>query len=106
MRFSEFIGPRPCLEVRLRVPNRVRRVERVVFCFGSLQQVELDESRHAIEIRFAARPDLLERLFGALFDLEAIHGDEHRPFSCTMIDRRTANAPIIVFPTSFGGCWW
>ena len=39
--------------------------------------------------RLAARPDILERLLGTLFDLEAIHRDEHWLFSCTLAVGRT-----------------
>jgi hypothetical protein len=43
--------------------------------------MEFDEPLHAIEIRLAARPDLLESLFRTLFDLETVHCDEHQLFS-------------------------
>ena len=78
MGFAEFVGLlAPRLEGRLRAPHGVRGIERVVFRFRSLQQVEFDEALHAIEIGLAARPDLFESLFRALRDLEAVHCDEN-----------------------------
>jgi hypothetical protein len=39
--------------------------------------MEFDEARQVAEIGFPGGPDGLERLLGALFHLEAIHGDKH-----------------------------
>src|SRR5262249_16435525 len=55
------LGPR--FEGTLLLPDRIRRLEREVLVFGSLQRVEFDEARHLVELRVAAEPYLLERLF-------------------------------------------
>src|ERR1700759_189627 len=68
-------GPR--LEGSPTVPDRVRRIQRVIFGLWSPEQMEFDEARHLVEMRVARRPDMLERGFGPLGDLEAIHGDKH-----------------------------
>src|SRR5262249_22841593 len=44
-------------------PDRMRGIECEVLVLGSLQQVEFEEARHLVELRVAAEPYLLERLF-------------------------------------------
>ena len=39
----------------------------MVFGLGSLEQMELDETRHALQIRVTAQPDFLEGIFSASF---------------------------------------
>src|SRR5262245_28146566 len=63
---TEFLGSGPVLEAVLALPDRVRRIERVVLGFRPLEQVKFDEPRHAVEVRLATGPDLLERVFGSL----------------------------------------
>src|SRR4029453_13673037 len=58
------LGPR--FESTLVLPDRMRRIEREVLVLGSLEQVEFDEARHPVQLRIAAEPHLLERLFGSL----------------------------------------
>ena len=55
------LGPR--FEGTLVLPDRMRRIEGEVLVLGSLQQVEFDEARHFVQLRVAAEPHLLERLF-------------------------------------------
>src|SRR5262249_32816248 len=55
------LGPR--FESTLVLPDRMRRIEREVVVLGSLQQVKFDEARHLVQLRVAAEPHLLERLF-------------------------------------------
>src|SRR4249920_384807 len=50
----------------------------MVFGLGSLEQMELDETRHALQIRVTAQPNLLESIFSASLHTKPIHGDEHR----------------------------
>src|SRR5882672_4283519 len=76
MRLAELLGRRPRLERRFALPNGVRRIKRVVLCIRPLEQVKFHKAGHAVEIGFAAEPDLLEGFLGASFYLEAIHSDE------------------------------
>jgi hypothetical protein len=55
------------------------------------EQMKFDEAGHAVEIGFAAGPDLLEGLLRAFLHFEAIHGDEHQ-FLLGVDDRRYGNA--------------
>src|SRR5690242_5914018 len=82
MRGAEFLGLRPALEMRLALPGRVRRIERVIVRFRSLQQIEGHETRQPIEIGFTACPDGLEGFFGAFCDLETVHRDKHQSSPC------------------------
>src|SRR5258705_10004870 len=82
MRLAELLGRRPRLERRFALPNGVRRIKRVVLCIRPLEQVKFHKAGHAVEIGFAAEPDLLEGFLGAAFYLEAIHGDEHGVLLC------------------------
>src|SRR5215468_5251930 len=77
MRLSELLGCRPRLECRFALPNGMRRIKRVALCLRPLEQVKFHKARHAVEIGFAAEPNLLEGFLGATFYLEAIHGNEH-----------------------------
>ena len=53
----------------------------MVFGLGSLEQMELDEIRHALQIRVTAQPDFLESIFSA---------------SPTCSDRKTRPIPVNV----------
>src|ERR1700754_2474340 len=72
-------GPR--LEGGAVFPDRMRCVQRVVFGFGTSEQVKLHKARHLVEVAVTRQPDLLEIGFGPLGHLETIHGDEHRTVS-------------------------
>src|SRR5208283_3974980 len=61
-------------------PDRVRRIEHVIFALGPAQEMELEEPGHAVEMGVAREPHLFERALCALHDLEAIHGDIHGDF--------------------------
>ena len=50
----------------------------MVFGLGSLEQMELDETRHVLQLRVTAQPNLLESIFSASLHTKPIHGDEHR----------------------------
>ena len=65
------------LEIVLGAPHGVRCIKRMIFEGRALEKVKFLEPLHAIEIRVAAVPDLLERLFRALLHVKAIHCDEH-----------------------------
>src|SRR4051812_34572747 len=78
MRDLEFFRLGPALEMRLALPQCVRRIERVVLGFRALQQIKGHEAGQAVEIGFAAGPDLLEGLFRTFCDLESIHRDKHQ----------------------------
>src|SRR5262249_52620308 len=77
MRRAECLGLRPGLESGVARPYGVRGVERVVFGFGPLQQLELDESRHLVEMRVARLPDPLEGGLRTFENAKAIQGDIH-----------------------------
>jgi hypothetical protein len=77
VRGAELLGLGPGLEVVFRGPHGVRGVERVILERRPLEQVELLEALHAVEIRVAAGPHLLKCLFRALLHTKPIHGDEH-----------------------------
>ena len=49
----------------------------MVLGFRALEQVELDEARHLVQLRVAVEPDLLEGLLRAARNAKPIHGDEH-----------------------------
>src|SRR5258708_1068043 len=82
VRLSELLGCGPRLERRFALPNGMRRIKRVVLCLRPLEQVKFHKAGHAVEIGFAAEPNLLEGFLGASFYLEAIHGDEHGVLLC------------------------
>src|SRR5215471_17356773 len=90
------LGPR--FEGALVLPNRMRRIEREVLVLGSLQQVEFDEARHFVELRVAAEPHVLERLFRSLLHPEAVHGNEHLCFSSLTVESITViHAPLATY---------
>src|SRR5688572_25488782 len=74
---AERLGLGPGLERGLALPHRVRGVERVVFGFRPLEQVEFDEPRHGVQLRVTVEPHLLEGFFRATRNAEPIHGDKH-----------------------------
>src|SRR3984893_2239073 len=78
------LGPR--FEGTLVLPDRMRRIEGEVLVLGSLQQMEFDETRHFVELRVAAEPHFLERLFRSLLHPEAVHGNEHLCFSSLTVE--------------------
>src|SRR5215813_1683442 len=86
------LGPR--FESPLVLPDRMRRVEREVLVLGSLEQVELDEARHLVQLRVAAEPHFLERLFGPLLHPEAVHGNEHLCFSSLTVEVSPSSMPL------------
>src|SRR5262249_6650853 len=86
------LGPR--FEGTAVPPDRMRGIEREVLVLGSLQQVEFDEARHLVELRVAAEPYLLERLFGSLLHPEAVHGNEHLCFSSLTVDRARSSCRV------------
>src|SRR6266545_4141036 len=94
MRDAEGFRPGPGLERRLALPDRVRGIERVVLGLRSLEQVELDEARDLVQLRVAAEPDALERLFRSALHPEPIHRDEHggSPF-LAIISFRSVRSP-------------
>ena len=51
---AEGFGFGPVLEHGPVGPDGVRRIQRMVFVFGTAQQVEFLEARHAVEQRLAA----------------------------------------------------
>src|SRR5580700_10521805 len=74
---SKLVGSGPRLKSGLALPHRMRGVERMVFGFGPLEQVELDETGNPVEVGLAAEPDLFEGLFAALLHPKSVHRDEH-----------------------------
>ena len=68
---------RPGLEVRLALPDRVRGVQGGLLIHGSLQKVEVPEAGHAVELRVAILPELLEHGLPAESDAKTVHGDVH-----------------------------
>ena len=60
------------IEETLRFDPPVQRTVRV-----ALEQMELDEARHFVEMDLARQPDVLKGGFGTLCDAEAVHGDVH-----------------------------
>src|SRR5215470_13362687 len=87
------LGPR--FERTPVLPDRMRRIEREVLVLGSLEQVELDEARHLVQLRVAAEPHFLERLFGPLLHPEAVHGNEHLCFSSLTIEVSPSSMPLL-----------
>src|SRR5437867_1848251 len=73
----ERLGFGPGLERRLALPDRMRSVERVVLGLRALEQMELDEARHLVELRVAIEADALEGVLRSALHAKAIHGDEH-----------------------------
>jgi hypothetical protein len=53
----------------------------VILAFGAFEQMELDESRHLVEMAVARQPDVLEGGLGPLGDAEPVHGDKYRAIS-------------------------
>jgi hypothetical protein len=49
----------------------------MVVALGPFQEMKGDESRHAIEMAVARKPDLLEIMLRPFPDLESVYGDEH-----------------------------
>ena len=66
VRRAERLRAGPGLEIGVGAPDRVRGVEHMVLALGPLEQVELDEARHAVEMAVAAEPDRLEIGLAAL----------------------------------------
>src|SRR6516165_2323306 len=60
---TKCLRPGPRFEGTLVLPDRMRRIEGEVLVLGPLQQVEFYEARHFVQLRVAAEPHLLERLF-------------------------------------------
>src|SRR5215469_6136362 len=87
------LGPR--FESTLVLPDRMRRIEREVLVLGSLEQVKLDEARHLVQLRVAAEPHLLERLFRPLLHPEAVHGNEHLCFSSLTVEISPSSMPLL-----------
>src|SRR5690606_31786307 len=79
VRGAEILRFRPGREIVLARPDGVRGEQRVAFglVLRSAQELEFLEAGHFVELRIAALPDILERLFRALLYLETIHCDEH-----------------------------
>jgi len=73
----------------------MRRIEREVVVLGSLQQVEFDKARHLVQLRIAAEPHLLERLFRSLLHPEAVHGNEHLCFSSLTVEVSPSSMPLL-----------
>src|SRR5271157_256201 len=80
MRRAKMFRLRPAGEGVFPRPDRVRRIEHVIFALGPAQEMELEEPGHAVEMGVAREPHLFERALCALHDLEAIHGDIHGDF--------------------------
>jgi len=77
MSLAEGLGPRPGKEVLLRAPNGVRGIEHMILALWAFEQMEGNEARHLVEMRFTRHPHLLEIVLGSLPHLESIHGNEH-----------------------------
>ena len=58
----EGLGSCPCFEGTAVFPYGVRRVKGVILGFGTFEQMELNETRHLVEIRIAGKPDSLARM--------------------------------------------
>src|SRR5262245_53021105 len=75
VRHPERLGPGPGLERRLALPDRMRRIERVLLGLRPLEQMELNEARHLLQLRVAVEPDGLESFFRSALHAKPIHGD-------------------------------
>src|SRR6267154_6587934 len=95
MREAEGLRPRPCFEIGPASPDRVRRVEHMVFPFRPAQQVELDKAGDVGQLGVACRPDALEVLLQCRNDFESVHCDEHL---CSSLQRTL----YVVVPAKVG----
>src|ERR1700730_8560968 len=77
MREAEALRPRPCFEIGLASPDRVRRVEHMVFPFRPAQQVKLHKAGDVAQVGVARCPHTLELGLRRGNDFEPIHRDEH-----------------------------
>src|SRR5262249_45310559 len=78
MRGAERLRSGPRFKGGTVLPNRVRRIQRVVVQFRPPEKVEFREARHLVEMSVARQPDMLEVGLASPNDLETVHGDEHR----------------------------
>jgi len=49
----------------------------MILALWAFEQMEGNEARHLVEMRFTRHPHLLEIVLGSLPHLESIHGNEH-----------------------------
>src|SRR5208282_5475922 len=81
---AKMFGLRPGGKGVFARPDCVRRIEHVIVALRPAQQMELEEPGHAVEMCVAREPHVFERALGALYNLEAIHGDIHGDFPFEM----------------------